>query len=125
MPVRRRNSSSSPSADQRSTMSSVCLESHITALCTGRPVLRSQIRQVSRWLVMPTAAMSDAAMPASATAPCIVPRTDSHSATGSSSTHSRCTNVGCTGALRSATERPSASKITARVLLDPSSIART
>ncbi len=54
-----------PSFENSSTSLSVRVSCHTSALCTGSPVLRSHTSVVSRWLVMPTPAMSSALAPAS------------------------------------------------------------
>ena len=46
---------------------------HTIALWMGRPVWRSQISVVSRWLVIPIAATSDARIPALDSASCATP----------------------------------------------------
>ena len=58
-----------------------------TALNTGRPVARSQTMVVSRWLVMPMARTSAAAMPADASSSATVASQESNSSSGSCSTH--------------------------------------
>lgn len=59
-PVRSRTASSRPSARSRSQMASVRRSCQTMALKMGRPVARSHTTVVSRWLVMPSAAMSAA-----------------------------------------------------------------
>ena len=67
-PVFRRISGSAPSAFSRSQSAAVRRHCHTMALPTGRPDARSQRMVVSRWLVMPTAAISAGVIPAAATA---------------------------------------------------------
>ncbi len=59
-PVRLRTSSSRPSARRLSQMASVRRSCQTMALKIGLPVARSHTMVVSRWLVMPSAAMSAA-----------------------------------------------------------------
>ena len=54
-----------PSLENSSTSLSVRVSCHTSALCTGSPVFLSHTSVVSRWLVMPTPAMSSALAPAS------------------------------------------------------------
>ena len=61
-----RNASLSPpmtSAVRESQRSDVRMSSHTTALCSGLPVRLDHATVVSRWLVMPTHATSDAVAP--------------------------------------------------------------
>ena len=51
--------------ENSSTSLSVRVSCHTSALCTGSPVFLSHTSVVSRWLVMPTPAMSSALAPAS------------------------------------------------------------
>jgi hypothetical protein len=57
-----------PSAENWSTSLSVRVSCQTSALWIGLPVVRSHTTDVSRWLVMPTAATSSALAPAAATA---------------------------------------------------------
>ena len=59
-PTLARNRSWPPSAASSLQIWSVLVSCQTIALCTGSPVFRSQTRVVSRWLVMPTAARSEA-----------------------------------------------------------------
>jgi hypothetical protein len=52
------------------------------ALCSGRPVLRSQTSVVSRWLVIPIAAMSSGPRPARSIAERQVPAVVDHRSPG-------------------------------------------
>ena len=51
------NRSAPPSRPSWDTARAVRVSCHTIALCTGRPVAASQTTAVSRWLVMPTAAI--------------------------------------------------------------------
>ena len=95
------------------------------ALCTGTESDRFQIRQVSRWVVTPTVAMSRAVSPDRPITSSIAPRIAVQSWAGSSSTQPCRGKMGVSGFDASATIRPSASTSTALALLDPSSRART
>jgi hypothetical protein len=67
-PTFERKRSCPPSRDSSSTSLSVRVSCHTSAFMTGSPVLRSHTTVVSRWLVMPTAAMSSTLPPALASA---------------------------------------------------------
>ena len=89
-PVRSRTSASAPVAFRRSHSAAVRRSCHTMALKMGLPDARSQSSVVSRWLVMPMAAMSAASMPASAMAPPTDAPTLVQICSGSCSTHPGC-----------------------------------
>ena len=60
------------------------------ALAIGRPVLRSQTIVVSRWFVIPIAAMAAASSPAFSIADCIIATVVRHKSSGSCSTQPGC-----------------------------------
>ena len=70
-PVFARKRSWPPSADSSSQILSVRVSCQTIALYTGSPVLRSQTTVVSRWLVIPSPAMSSAFPPTFSSAPSI------------------------------------------------------
>ena len=67
-------------------MSAVRRSCQTMALASGTPVARSHSSVVSRWLVMPTAAMSRPAMRAFAITACSTPDCDAQISIGSCST---------------------------------------
>jgi hypothetical protein len=73
------------SSAQRSAVRRSC---HTIALCAALPVLRSQMTLVSRWFVMPIAAIDDDTMPFSACDS--ASRTDAQMSSGSCSTQPGC-----------------------------------
>ncbi len=75
---------SAGSARQRSAVRRSC---QTTAGYTGSPLRRSQTTVVSRWLVIPSAAIAPAGTPASASAASAARSTLAHSSLGSCSTH--------------------------------------
>ncbi len=85
-PTLARNRSCPPSAENSSTSLSVRVSCHTKALCTASPVARSHTTVVSRWLVMPTAARSDAEIPAFSSPPAITSWVRAHTSAGSCST---------------------------------------
>ena len=94
------------------------------ARCAGSPVSRSHTTVVSRWFVIPIAAMADASIPAFSTAPRIVSTVVRHRSSGSCSTQPD--RGKCWGNSRwsDATARRSASKTIDRVDVVPWSMAR-
>ena len=67
-PTCSRNRSCPPSRENSSTSLSVRVSCHTIAFITGSPVLRSHTTVVSRWLVIPSPAMSSALAPAASSA---------------------------------------------------------
>ena len=70
-----------------STCACVRVSCHTIALCTGSPVARSHTTVVSRWFVMPTAAMLPAFTPAFASATATTSRVLRQISAASCSTH--------------------------------------
>ena len=86
-PVFARTAGSAPVALSFSQTAEVRRSCQTMAFAMGRPVLRSQSSVVSRWFVMPMAAMSRASIPASAIAPPTAAPTLVQISSGSCSTH--------------------------------------
>ena len=70
-PTCSRNRSCPPSRENSSTSLSVRVSCQTIAFITGSPVLRSHTTVVSRWLVIPSPAMSSALAPAESSASCM------------------------------------------------------
>ena len=92
---------------------------------SGRPVARSQTSVVSRWLVMPIAAMSAAATPARSIAPRQVAATVDQMSSGSCSTQPDCGKCCGNSSWAVATMFSRPSKRIARLDVVPWSMART
>ena len=85
-PVRSRKFFSPNASSKRRSWSPVRVSCQTIAWCTGVPVSRSQTRVVSRWLVMPTAAICSAVISSTASASWITNRTHSQISSASCST---------------------------------------
>jgi hypothetical protein len=88
-PVTRRTSRLVPRGAQLAQRLAVRRSCHTMARCTGAPVARSQSSVVSRWLVMPIAAMRAPDTPAAARAPAVASTTLCQISAGSCSTQAR------------------------------------
>jgi hypothetical protein len=95
------------------------------AFATGRPDARSHRTVVSRWLVMPIAATSRAAMPAFAIASCITPDCVAQISVASCSTQPSRGKICRNSRWAVARTVPRASKTIARELVVPWSRAST
>ena len=104
---------------------SVRVSCQTIALYTGAPLCRSHTTAVSRWLVIPTAAMSPAANPAAASAPAVTCWVFAHISRGSCSTHPAAGKCCWCSRWSALTTRPVWSKIMQRVEVVPWSIAAT
>src|SRR5688572_29874874 len=93
------------------------------ALCTGWPVRRSHTTAVSRWFVMPIAAMSLARRPAAAIASRATSRCVDQISAGSCSTHAVRGKIWRNSRCAAALARPLSSKTMARELVVPWSSA--
>ncbi|EWS52564.1 hypothetical protein X551_04650 [Methylibium sp. T29] len=89
-PVTSRTASARPCSRQRAHRGSVRRSCQTMALAIGRPLARSHSSVVSRWLVIPMAAMSDAVNPAWASASRAVASWVSQISIGSCSTQPGC-----------------------------------
>jgi hypothetical protein len=94
------------------------------ALQSGLPLFLFHTTVVSRWLVMPMAAMRELSMPALAIASAATPACDDHISSGSCSTHPGCGKICVNSFLADDTGNPIWSKIIARELVVPWSSAR-
>src|SRR5689334_15068421 len=115
-PVRSRTSVSRPRCFSASHAAAVRRSCQTIALAIGSPVARFQITVVSRWLVMPIAAMSAAASPALAIASRAVASCELQISFGSCSTQPGCGKICRNSRCASATIWPRASKTIAREL---------
>ena len=95
-------------------MPSVRVSCQTMALYTGSPVVRSQTNAVSRWLVMPTAAIWSDLMSALASAAAVVARTFSQISIALCSTHPAFGKICSCSRWSTATTRPSWLKIIVR-----------
>src|SRR6478735_699993 len=106
-------------------MASVRVSCQTIALYTGSPVVLSQTSAVSRWLVMPTAAMSAAFRSALASAPATTERTLSQISVALCSTQPAFGKICSCSFWSTATTRPDLLKIMQRLDVVPWSIAAT
>ena len=118
-PVFLRNVGSWPSALSRSQIGAVTRLCQTMALATGLPVAFSQRIVVSRWLVMPMAAMSAAVMPALASTSRAVCSCVDQIASGSCSTWPGPGKICGNSCWAWATTRPSRSKTMLRLEVVP------
>ena len=124
-PVLRRNVGAWPAARSASQAPAVRRSCQTIACASGRPVARSQRTVVSRWFVMPIAAISRAAMPAFAIASCMTPDCVAQISTASCSTQPPCGKICRNSCCAVARTAPVGSKTIARELVVPWSRART
>src|SRR6185369_9397410 len=122
-PVRSRTSDSRPRCFSASHAAAVRRSCQTIALAIGSPVARFQTTVVSRWLVMPIAAMPPAASPAFAIASRAVASCELQISFGSCSTQPGCGKIWRNSRCASATIWPRASKTIARELDVPWSSA--
>ena len=115
---------SCPAARRSAQMAEVRRSCQTMALWIGSPVARSQTSVVSRWLVMPMAAMSEAARPEVARASRQVARVEDQRSAGSCSTQPERGKCCANSAWAVATTAIVPSKIIARVEVVPWSMAR-
>src|SRR4051812_17474277 len=106
-------------------MSWVRVSCQTMAWWMGSPVALSQMTVVSRWLVMPTAAIEDASRSARASAPPHTWRVLPQISAASCSTHPARGKICWCSSWSTATTRPEWSKIMHRVEVVPWSIAAT
>ena len=113
--ARTRSASSGRSVESLSQRSLARPHCHTIALASGSRVSRSQARQVSRWLEMPTARTSPAVTPAPLHTSRETARTLVMISSGSCSTHPRPSTSWACGRAAFPTTSPSAEKSTALV----------
>src|SRR6478736_8120441 len=106
-------------------MASVRVSCQTIALWTGWPVVRSQTSAVSRWLVIPTAAMSLSSRSALASAPEATRRVFSHTSFALCSTQPAFGKICSCSRWSTETTRPSRLKTMHRTEVVPESMAAT
>ena len=114
-----------PSSRSRAQIPAVRRSCQTIARCSGMPVRRFQTSVVSRWLVMPMAAIASAPIPAFATASRQVAATVDQRSSGSCSTHPERGKCCANSSWALATTRSSESKRMARLEVVPWSMAST